>query len=192
VIALAVSALAVATVLTACDNNSRVMRPARPDQTGSIIDPTTVPETTAAARLALSGPWADGEQIATKYTCRGTNLAPDLSWTGVPATAAELALVMTDPDAGDRVHWIVTGIDPTETSLVEAALPAGAVELPNTSGVAHYSGPCPPSGTHTYRFVLHVLSDALVIPAGTPPADAVRLIEGASRASTVLTGRYGA
>jgi phosphatidylethanolamine-binding protein (PEBP) family uncharacterized protein len=47
-------------------------------------------------------------------------------------------LIMYDPDANNYLHWLVTNLN-------EANL--GDVKVP-------YQGPTPPSGTHTYVFVL--------------------------------------
>ncbi|MGO9572028.1 MAG: YbhB/YbcL family Raf kinase inhibitor-like protein, partial [Desulfomonilaceae bacterium] len=33
------------------------------------------------------------------YTCDGQDISPPLSWSGVPAEAKSIALIMDDPDA---------------------------------------------------------------------------------------------
>ncbi len=75
---------------------------------------TTVDATTpapAAEPLTIASPmFADGAPIPVQFSCKGANVAPPLTWSS-PAGAAELALVVDDPDAvgGLYVHWIVTG-----------------------------------------------------------------------------------
>ena len=49
-----------------------------------------------------------------EFTCKGSNTSPPLAWTGVPADARSVALVVEDPDApnGSYIHWVVYNIDP--------------------------------------------------------------------------------
>jgi phosphatidylethanolamine-binding protein (PEBP) family uncharacterized protein len=42
-----------------------------------------------------------GADIPSKYTCKGQNVSPPLAWSGVPASAKSLALIVEDPDAPD-------------------------------------------------------------------------------------------
>ncbi|HTY03224.1 MAG TPA: YbhB/YbcL family Raf kinase inhibitor-like protein, partial [Rhodocyclaceae bacterium] len=74
-------------------------------------------------------------EIPAKYTCQGDGISPPLAWSGVPASAMSLALIVDDPDAPDPaapkmtfVHWVLYDIPPGTTSLPEAVsrLPAGA------------------------------------------------------------------
>ena len=47
---------------------------------------------------------------------------------------------------------------PTRTKSVETGkVPAGGMQVVNSSGHASYSGPCPPSGEHRYRFTVYAL-----------------------------------
>ena len=65
--------------------------------------------------LKLSSPaFADGGAIPQKYTCEGKDLSPPLAWSGVPAGAKSLVLIVDDPDAPDPkapkttwVHWVL-------------------------------------------------------------------------------------
>ena len=38
-----------------------------------------------------------GEPVPAKYTCEGKNISPPLQWTGVPAEAKSLVLIVDDP-----------------------------------------------------------------------------------------------
>ena len=122
-------------------------------------------------------------RIGLEYSCAterspvgfefGQNLSPPLTWTGVPAEAKSLVLVVTGTDnlipTGDaqagskanefvppypeplRVHWIMWNIPPTVTELPEAiattteATSVGptARQGMNYEGFAGWSGPCP-------------------------------------------------
>src|SRR5262245_14243535 len=156
---MAVLAVTAVVALVACSHDGRSLRPARPDQTLSIITTTTqAPTTTAAAAVQPGGgdnagvtngagmtittPWADGAAIESQYTCRGANTSPGVSWSGVPAETKELALAFTDLDADDFVHWVVAGLDPASTGLAAAKVPAGAIQARNGFGAAGYAGPC--------------------------------------------------
>lgn len=124
--------------------------------------------------LKVSSPaFADGAAIPGKYACArqgGEDVSPPLAWSGVPEAARELAIVVDDPDApgGTYVHWIVTGIPVTQTSVPEGRAP-GRV-LPGSGGTAGYAGPCPPSGVHHYHFVVYALPGPI-----TPSGDAVAI-----------------
>ena len=54
-----------------------------------------------------SSAFIEGGAIPREYTCDGDNVSPALSWSGVPAGADSLVLLVDDPDAKDFVHWIV-------------------------------------------------------------------------------------
>lgn len=75
-----------------------------------------------------------GGQIPSKYTCDGQDISPPLAWSGVPAEAKSLVLIVDDPDAPDPaapkmtwVHWVLYNIPPSTSVLPEATrqLPAG-------------------------------------------------------------------
>ena len=123
--------------------------------------------------LTITSPaFADGGQIPTQYTCEGADLSPPLAFSGVPAGARSLALVVDDPDAPDPrapkmvyVHWVLHDLPPDTTGLAEGAspgaLPAAARVGKNDWGKAAYGGPCPPIGRHRYFFKLYAL-DAML------------------------------
>jgi len=194
--------IAVATTV-GCSHDGRALRPPRPGQTLSVITTTAPPVTagvgappTGGASLTLVLPFADGGTIDAKFTCRapggGTGVSPGVSWAGVPAGTKELALVVTDPDAGGFVHWVLTGIDPNaSTDVPEGAVPAGLRQARNGFGSLGWGGPCPASGVHHYRFTLHALSDASGVSDAMAAADAVTLVEGHSIASTSIVATFG-
>ena len=119
-----------------------------------------------------SSAFAAGQPVPKKYTCEGGDLSPPLAWSGVPAHAKSLALIVDDPDAPDPqapqrvwVHWVLYNIPPATTGLAEAPkgsnIPAGAVQGMNDWSRRGYGGPCPPIGRHRYFFKLYALDTVL-------------------------------
>lgn len=118
------------------------------------------------AFLLTSLAFAQLAALPPRYTCEGANLAPPLSWSGVPSGTRSLALVVDDPDAPDPaapkttwVHWLVYNLPATAQGLPEGGkpLPAGAREGNNDWQKPGYGGPCPPIGRHRYFFKLYAL-----------------------------------
>jgi len=154
---------------------------------------TQVPDNIPVASSAF----ADGAPIPALYTCRGDDVSPQLSWTGVPEGTAEIALVVDDPDAprGTFTHWVLFGLAPTTTDLAEGAatsLPAGGKQAKNSAGRASYMGPCPPSGTHHYRFTVYALGGPLGLDDGAGLAEALTAIEKRAVAQGRLVGLFSA
>ena len=175
--------------------------------------------------FSLTSPaFVESGVIPTRYTGDGENVSPPLEWSGAPAGTQSFALVLVDPDvpwgetvavygempppgtqpADHFIHWIVTGIPATTSSLPDGAspgnMPAGTLE-PRTSfalfgGEANqYGGPAPPPGTHAhaYRFVLYAL-DVASVPGVTAESDFTAVtaaMAGRVLAATTLTGYFG-
>ena len=99
------------------------------------------------------------------------------------------AIVMSDPDApgGNYYHWVVVDL-PAGSTGVAADLPTGARELRNSGGHPAWTPPCPPSGTHHYRFTAYALSAATGLPADASLEDAFAAISRGTIAQGTLTG----
>lgn len=126
--------------------------------------------------IITSSAFAPNGAIPRKYSCEGSDISPPLSWTGVPAVARSLALIVDDPDAPDPaaprmtwVHWILYNLPVSMTELPEAvrALPAGVMEGLNDWRRTGYGGPCPPIGRHRYFHRLYAL-DVVLPELGQP------------------------
>ncbi len=200
-------ALGSVTVLVSCKSDGRALKPASPDQTLSIVVPTTLPVTTLApgqdapvesldslpaeistTALSLSGSWVDGGPLPPDSTCKGKGLSPDLTWTNIPADATELVLTVTDADASGFVHWILGGIDPATPGLSQGKIPRGTVQTLNSSPTLGWFAPCPPQGTHRYIFSLFVLTSSSGILAGMDPADAIAGLQNPGIRHVAITG----
>jgi phosphatidylethanolamine-binding protein (PEBP) family uncharacterized protein len=97
------------------------------------------------------------------YTCDGDNSWPKLTWGGVPAGTAELALfVMNVQPVQEQifVDWALAGIDPDLGEIQAAKLPKGAVVGTNGAGKVGYSL-CPPGAGETYMLALYALPRSL-------------------------------
>ena len=144
---------------------------------------TSVPETTFAvdltvpAPLQLIAPWPDGSEIPVRHTCDGDDVAPALTWTNVPPEAVELAVTLVDLDAGGYVHWILYGIDPQRTSLIENEQPPPGYEWINSAGVLGWTGPCPPlDEPHLYQFTVHALNQQLEVADDAPATEVISML----------------
>jgi Raf kinase inhibitor-like YbhB/YbcL family protein len=140
-----------------------------------------------------SSAFADGGEIPRKYTCDSENVSPPLAWDGVPAEAKALVLVVSDPDAGGFVHWVVFDIVAAPNGqLAEGASTTDTSFRQGTNGFGKtgWGGPCPPSGTHHYPFRMLAIREPLGL-SGAPKANEV-LAAAESRivAETTLTGLY--
>ena len=150
--------------------------------------------TTPSTLAVTSTAFADGASIPVGFTCDGQEQSPPLAWTGDGASAkpAAWALVVDDPDApgGTFVHWVVLDIPPATRSVAAGAVPPGATQALTSAGSASYAGPCPPSGTHHYRFTVYALSAATGLPDGTSTDEALAAITSTADAQGTLVGTY--
>jgi Raf kinase inhibitor-like YbhB/YbcL family protein len=159
--------------------------------------PTTVPPVTSAApttpagtaptTLTVTSPvFAEGATIPTAYTCAGAGQMPSIAWSGDLRGAAAIAVFVDDPDApiGTFVHLVVLDLPATATGL-GATLPAGAHYGLNGAGRPGWTPPCPPSGTHHYRFTVYGLS----APTGLGDGTTATAARDAITAKAVVQGR---
>jgi len=149
--------------------------------------------------MKISSPaFSDAANIPARFTCEGENLSPQLDWSGVPAGARSLALVVSDPDApgGTFIHWVLYNLPPQTTGLPEGLptserLSSGASQGRNDFGQIGYGGPCPPPGKpHRYIFTLYALDLAPDLPAGLNAARLNNLMRGHILEQASLTGLY--
>jgi Raf kinase inhibitor-like YbhB/YbcL family protein len=148
----------------------------------AVLSPLVAWGQTPTALKVTSATLTDGAPVPQQHTPDGRNDSPPLAWTGVPASAQELAVICEDPDAGNPppfVHWVIYKIPATAKGLPEAlpidpsmALPsdlAGAVQGVNGFRRAIYRGPAPPPGkVHHYHFIVYALDATLPKPGAAP------------------------
>jgi Raf kinase inhibitor-like YbhB/YbcL family protein len=119
-----------------------------------------------------SSAFVNNSAIPRQYTCEGKDVSAPLAWSGVPASAKSLVLIVDDPDAPDPaapkmtwVHWVLYNIPASAVGLPEAVtaahLPKGTLEGTNDWQRTGYGGPCPPIGRHRYFHKLYALDTVL-------------------------------
>ena len=89
--------------------------------------------------------------IVSRYTCKGANISPPISWTGVRPTAKEVVITVRTIIGGllaagsrSEVDWSVANISPSIEHVDAGQVPPGAVVGRNRLGQEGYSL-CPPS-----------------------------------------------
>jgi len=187
-----VPVLLTALVLGGCSHDGRTLRPAQPNQTQSIVDPTTVAATKAPEPMQVTVNWSsDGTTIDNRYTCDGANQVPEVSWSNLPASTAEVALSVVDPDANGFVHWVVGGLPAVGGSMPGGALPQGAVAGTNGAGKIGWTGPCPPAGsTHHYQLTLYALDDEIGLGGHDGGAATIEEFRAHAIATAVANASY--
>jgi Raf kinase inhibitor-like YbhB/YbcL family protein len=147
----------------------------------------------------------DHASIPEQYTADGAGTSPPLEWTGVPAGAASLLLIVEDADAPTPhplVHAIAVDLPPQDGSLPEGALTAANADMhEDAAGIrigrnsflqADWLPPDPPPGhgTHRYAFQVYALGDGPAF-SGTPGREAVlEALQKRAIASGCLIGTY--
>ncbi len=140
--------------------------------------------------------FAEGGMIPKRYSCLGENLSPPLTWSRIPEKAKFLAIIVDDPDAAKVwVHWVLYNLPASVDRLPEGVpttetLASGAHQGLNDSRKVGYSGPCPPSGTHRYRFNVYALDTPLSPASGMTKARLLEAMDGHIVGQGQLTGKF--
>ena len=202
-VALAITALAI--VVASCGTSGRTLQDPKPGATaparknaGSTAPANTNPNgpsTTAGAQIRstafslVTSAWKTGQSIPKQFTCDSVNTSPPFAINGVPSGTTELVFVVTNQNVPNQTLWLLAGIGPATVSLPQGGVPTGAIQIPNSSGSARWSGPCPTSGTNTYEFALYALTSPSGLTTSSTFADVNAAIANASSAS-VISGTY--
>lgn len=145
--------------------------------------------------------FADHAPIPARYTADGEGLAPPLHWSGVPAGAASLVLLVEDADAPTPeplVHAIVVDLPAADGAFGE-----GEMDSPRQDGNGAHEGrnsylqkgwlppdPPPGHGPHRYAFQLFALGPGEAF-SGTPGrSDVLEAVQERGIASGLLIGTY--
>ena len=155
-----------------------------------------VPAQTPAVAMKISSPaFKNGELIPAKYSCDADKVNPALEFSGVPASAKSLVLIVDDPDvpkamipSGEFVHWLVWDMAPTTKGITEADKAAATMGL-NGTGRGYYAM-CPPDREHRYFFKVYALDKMLGDTKVASKADLLAAMQGHIVGQAELMGRY--
>lgn len=155
-----------------------------------------------AGSMRLTSPaFGEGTEIPRVYAGRGVggNLSPPLAWSGVPAEAVELVLVVQDPDAPlpqPVTHLVAAGIAVDSEGIGEGLLRPEAGSqidfLPGSFGRIGYEGPRPVRGHGPHRYVFQLFALARVLPTLEAPIlpELASALAGRVLDRAVLTGLF--
>lgn len=174
--------------------------PKRPDPYGFVPD---LPKITVRSTDVDDGADFSVDHASGIFGAGGSDVSPQLSWSGLPSEARSVVVTCFDPDApvvSGFWHWAVTDIPATVAELPRDAgnpdhdaVPAGALTLPNDAGLRRYLGAAPPAGDgpHRYIFAVHAVDvETLGLdPASTPAFLSFQLLSHAL-ARGLLTATY--
>jgi Raf kinase inhibitor-like YbhB/YbcL family protein len=150
--------------------------------------------TATAGELRITSPsFQQNAVIPPEFTCDGAGTSPALRFSGAPAAAKSLVLIVVDPDVptaikadGRYLHWALWGLSPDRTGIVEGQTARGL----NENGPGGYIPACPPNGEHRYVFQLFAI-DSIIGDAGiASEADLRRAMDGHILDQAELVGRY--
>ncbi len=133
--------------------------------------------------------FAANDFIPERYSCEGTNINPEFYIENIPANAKTLAFIVEDPDPafGTFDHWVVWNI-PLSSKIKEDSAP-GIVGV-NSRKENKYTGPCPPSGVHTYHFKLYALDANLNLPKNSGKKELLAAMQSHIIATAETAGRF--
>lgn len=122
--------------------------------------------------------FADHAPMPERFTADGPGVSPPLQWSGVPAGAASLLLIVEDADAPmphPLVHAIVVDLAPGDGTLAEGALDgadhdgAGLKIGRNSFLQTKWLPPDPPPGHGVHRYAFQVFALAAGAAFGDAP-----------------------
>src|SRR3989338_8096773 len=162
------------------------------------IVPTNSPMKNA---LSITSPaFEQNALIPSKFTCDGDrSINPALVFSGIPAGAKSLALIMDAPDVPKALkpegvfdHWVLFNI-PYDTKGISEASTVGTPGA-NGTGASAYTCPCPPPqyepSEHRHIFVLYALDSTLALNSGATKKEVLKAMQGHILAEAKLIGRY--
>ncbi|KHO24421.1 YbhB/YbcL family Raf kinase inhibitor-like protein [Mycolicibacterium setense] len=160
-----------------------------------------LPTFTLTSESVTDGQPLANDQVSGIMGAGGSDVSPQLSWSGFPAETKSFAVTVYDPDAPTASgfwHWAVADLPVSVTELPAGAgdgtdLPGGAVTLANDASAKRYIGAAPPAGhgPHRYYIAVHALPvESLGLPDGATPAYLGFNLFGQAIARAVIHGTY--
>ena len=101
----------------------------------------------------------------TKFSRKGGNEFPKISWKNVPNGTKYLALYVVDPDAPNKkwVHLLIKNIPNSIKEINNDNIDTSSIgeKLKNSWNNKKWEGPQPPKGKHHYEFHLYALKEKI-------------------------------
>jgi Raf kinase inhibitor-like YbhB/YbcL family protein len=142
-----------------------------------------LPSFTVTSESVTDGQPLSNDQVSGLMGAGGSDVSPQLSWSGFPEQTRSFAVTVYDPDAPTGSgfwHWAVFNLPATVTDLPAGVgdgsakgFPGDAVTLRNDAGLPRFVGAAPPPGhgPHRYFIVVHAVDvEKLEIPEDATPA----------------------
>ncbi|MBU8813317.1 YbhB/YbcL family Raf kinase inhibitor-like protein [Mycolicibacterium goodii] len=160
-----------------------------------------LPSFTLTSESVTDGQPLGNDQVSGIMGAGGSDVSPQLSWSGFPAETKSFAVTVYDPDAPTASgfwHWAVADLPASVTELPAGAgdgspLPGGAVTLANDASQKRYIGAAPPAGhgPHRYFIAVHAVDvERLELPDNATPAYLGFNLFGHAIARAVIHGTY--
>ncbi len=148
--------------------------------------------------LTVTSPaFEDGGYIPEKYTGRGEDVSPPLTFSKLHEKAQSIAIMLDDINhpIPNYNHWVIWNL-PLMKTLPEG-VPHGEV-LPSFDGAVQgvgygkhrYKGPKPPFGTHKYIFKVYVLDTTLGMYTHGKKRDLIYAMQGHVLQYGSITGLF--
>ncbi len=142
-----------------------------------------LPSFTLTSESITDGSPLANDQVSGIMGAGGSDISPQLSWSGFPETTRSFAVTVFDPDAPTGSgfwHWAVANLPATVTDLPagvgdgsSSGFPGDAITLANDAGSRRFIGAAPPPGhgVHRYFVVVHAVGvEKLDLPESATPA----------------------
>ena len=121
-----------------------------------------LPSFTLTSESVTDGKPLSNDQVSGIMGAGGSDVSPQLSWSGFPEETRSFAVTMYDPDAPTGSgfwHWAVANLPATVTDLPAGAgdgsgLPGDALTLANDAGLKRFIGAAPPAGHGVHRYIV--------------------------------------
>ena len=142
-----------------------------------------LPSFTLTSESVTDGQPLANDQVSGIMGAGGSDVSPQLCWSGFPEETRSFAVTMYDPDAPTASgfwHWAVANLPATVTDLPagvgdgsSSGFPGDAITLANDAGLKRYIGAAPPPGhgVHRYFIAVHAVKvEKLEIDGDASPA----------------------
>ena len=160
-----------------------------------------LPTFTLTSKAISDGQPLGNDQVSGIMGAGGSDISPDLTWSGFPEETRSFAVTMYDPDAPTGSgfwHWAVANLPATVTELPAgigdgSSLPGDALTLNNDASIPRFIGAAPPAGhgPHRYYVAVHAVGvEKLDLPEGATPAYLGFNLFGNAIARAVIHGTY--